>query len=249
MISGGGGLTQAGAGLLTLTGNNTYTGPTTISAGTLQLGNGGAAGSLSSSSSVTDNGVLVFNHSNSITQGSSAAITGSGSLVQAGSGTLYLTSTNNAYMGGTVLSAGTLDFVADALPTGSNAITFNGGALQWAPGNIQDVSASIAPSALFSGDDRHRHEQRQFRRRASAAAARAGWSSWAAARSPWPPRTPTAARPISKPERWSSPAPPPCQARSPSAGSGSTLALTGGTNAGEFGVTAISQLLASLQSS
>ena len=36
-----GGLTKYGAGILTLTGSNTYLGDTTVSAGTLQIGNGG----------------------------------------------------------------------------------------------------------------------------------------------------------------------------------------------------------------
>ena len=39
-------LTKSGTGTLTLTGTNTYTGGTTISAGTLQLGNAGATGSI-----------------------------------------------------------------------------------------------------------------------------------------------------------------------------------------------------------
>ena len=39
------GLTKVGTGTFTLTGANTYTGGTTISAGTLQIGNGGTTGS------------------------------------------------------------------------------------------------------------------------------------------------------------------------------------------------------------
>src|SRR5699024_12417555 len=43
VISGNGSLVQQGHGTLTLTGTHTYTGGTTIAAGTLQIGDGGAA--------------------------------------------------------------------------------------------------------------------------------------------------------------------------------------------------------------
>jgi autotransporter-associated beta strand protein len=46
VITGAGSLTQAGAGSLILTADQTYTGGTTISNGTLQLGNGGATGNI-----------------------------------------------------------------------------------------------------------------------------------------------------------------------------------------------------------
>src|SRR5215469_9016188 len=61
VISGTGTVTQSGAGTLTLTGGNTYTGATTISAGTLQLGNGGTTGSVAGN--IVDNAALVFNRS------------------------------------------------------------------------------------------------------------------------------------------------------------------------------------------
>ena len=57
MISGTGTVTKSGAGTLTLTGDNTYTGGTTISAGTLSLGNGGTTGSVAGN--IVDNGALV----------------------------------------------------------------------------------------------------------------------------------------------------------------------------------------------
>src|SRR5204863_373897 len=97
VIANGGGSTsnlgKSGAGTLTLTNANTYTGTTTISGGTLQLGNGSTTGSLSTSSTITDNGNFTINRSDAVIQGtdfSGSAITGTGSLTQAGTGTTTL---------------------------------------------------------------------------------------------------------------------------------------------------------------
>ena len=103
MISGTGSVTQIGTGTTILTGSNTYTGGTTISAGTLQLGNGGTTGSITGD--VTDNGVLAFDRSDSVTF--AGAISGTGGVTQIGTGTTILTG-NNTYSGGTTISAGTL---------------------------------------------------------------------------------------------------------------------------------------------
>jgi autotransporter-associated beta strand protein/T5SS/PEP-CTERM-associated repeat protein len=100
-ISGSGALNKRQGGTLILSGNNTYTGDTTIYAGTLQIGNGGTSGSLVSNVS---GGPLVFNRSDSSTYG--GGFSGS-SLTKLGAGTLIL-SGNNTYTGGTIVSAGTL---------------------------------------------------------------------------------------------------------------------------------------------
>jgi autotransporter-associated beta strand protein len=81
---------------LTLSGANTYTGPTTITQGTLQIGSGGATGSLSPSSAINNNGTLKFYRSNSITQGVdfASAITGSGGVYVVGGATVVFSGLN-----------------------------------------------------------------------------------------------------------------------------------------------------------
>lgn len=134
-ISGTGNLTQAGTGTTILTGANGYD-TTTISGGTLQIGNG-TTGTLGSGA-VTDNAALKFNRSNALTVAN--AISGSGTLTQAGAGTTTLTNTNT-YTGTTTISAGVLSVgsVADGgtasnIGQSTNAATnlvFDGGTLQY----------------------------------------------------------------------------------------------------------------------
>ncbi|WP_200881970.1 autotransporter-associated beta strand repeat-containing protein, partial [Nitrincola sp. A-D6] len=102
-ISGSGSLTQQGGGILTLTGSNSYTGSTTISGGTLQIGDGGVNGSIDGN--VTNNGALIFNRSDALSF--AGEISGSGSLIQQGVGTLTLVGANT-YSGDTIISAGKL---------------------------------------------------------------------------------------------------------------------------------------------
>ena len=142
-VTGTGGITKSSTSDLIISGTNTYTGATIISGGALKLGNGGTTGSLSTSSTITDNGNLTINRSNAVAQGtdfSGSAITGTGSFTQAGSGTTTLTAANT-YTGATTISAGTLSVgtignggVASNLGQASTAaanLVFNGGTLQY----------------------------------------------------------------------------------------------------------------------
>ncbi len=110
-ISGTGSVQQIGTGTTILTGTNTYTGGTTISAGPLQIGDGGTAGSITGD--VTNNGILAFNRSdNYALEGN---ISGPGVVNQIGTGTTILNGMNT-YSGLTTVSVGTLE-VGDASHT------------------------------------------------------------------------------------------------------------------------------------
>jgi outer membrane autotransporter protein len=127
VISGDGNFTKEGDGTLTLTGANTFTGGTTISAGTLQVGNGGASGSIGTGA-IVDNGTLAFDRSDDVAF--TGGVSGSGLLVQQGSGTLTLTGANT-FAGGVAINAGTLAVAGDAnLGAASGSLTFNGGAFE-----------------------------------------------------------------------------------------------------------------------
>jgi len=102
-ISGTGAVQHVGTGTAALTGQNSYSGGTTISQGTLQIGNGGTTGSIQGN--VTNNGMLAFNRSDAVAFG--GTISGSGVVQQLGSGTLTLTGTHS-YSGDTLVNAGTL---------------------------------------------------------------------------------------------------------------------------------------------
>ncbi|MFM7102024.1 MAG: autotransporter-associated beta strand repeat-containing protein, partial [Verrucomicrobiota bacterium] len=115
-------LRKEGSGTLTLTGANTYAGGTTIAAGTLQIGNNGATGSIVGN--VVNDGVLIFNRTGTVNYG--GVISGSGSLTKLSAGTLVLQSVQT-YTGSTTLSSGILRLgVSNALPPAS-AMSISGG--------------------------------------------------------------------------------------------------------------------------
>ncbi|RST55062.1 autotransporter outer membrane beta-barrel domain-containing protein [Variovorax sp. MHTC-1] len=103
LLSGTGGIEKTGAGRLTLTSDQAISGTTTISAGTLQLGDGGTTGMVSGP--IVDNAALVVNRSNAV--GFGAPISGTGSVTQLGTGTTTFTA-DNSYTGGTIITGGTL---------------------------------------------------------------------------------------------------------------------------------------------
>jgi len=140
LIGGSGALTKTGSGTVILTGDNTYSGGTTISAGILQLGNGGATGSVVGN--VTDNAVLAINRANAVTL--AGVIAGNGALQQNGTGTTVLTAING-YTGATTVNGGTLQ--VDGSIASSSLTTVNSGAALAGIGTVG--STMIAGGATF----------------------------------------------------------------------------------------------------
>lgn len=137
-------LTKIGNGTQILSGTNTYSGATLISDGTLQIGNGGATGVLSSGSTITNNGTLAINRTGTVTQGTdfAAGISGSGAFATNGSGTVILSGTNS-YQGATIIGGGELRLTSATAIDGTSGITVNSGRLSLDGGITTGLGKSI----------------------------------------------------------------------------------------------------------
>ena len=161
-------LVMAGSGTQVLAGNNTFSGSTTLSSGTLQLANqfalqdrtvvvnsanslafstgipqfnaGALSGSASFALSNTSGGPVTLQvGSNNTSTQYSGSIGGNGSLLKTGSGTLALDG-SNAFSGSTTISAGALKAgIANTLSPNSDLVV-NGGTLD-ATGFVQTVKS------------------------------------------------------------------------------------------------------------
>ena len=109
-------------GLVIIEADNDYTGTTTISAGTLQVGNGGATGSIASTSSISNSGVLDYKRTGTLNQG--GAISGTGPVRLIGSATVTFDKANT-YSGATSIGNGGKITVA----TGGSIAPVTGAAL------------------------------------------------------------------------------------------------------------------------
>lgn len=159
VISGVGfGLTKSGSATLTLTGDNTYTGATTVSAGGLTLDRSGGALADASAVTVLNGGVLTLSHdetvgsiagagsialgANRLTTGEantsttfSGAISGSGALRHSGTGTLTLSGANSDQTWSMQLWSGAIS-IADATNIGTGTLNLNGGTLTITGGDV-----------------------------------------------------------------------------------------------------------------
>ena len=121
VYSGVGQLRQQGAGTLILTGNNTSTGQTRVTVGSLQIGDGGTSGSIAGDVFITS-GELVFNRSDTLTY--AGDIASSVPVIQAGTGTTILTG-NKSGAGTTSVNAGTLLINGASSSTGLTSVAAN----------------------------------------------------------------------------------------------------------------------------
>jgi autotransporter-associated beta strand protein len=150
-ISGTGGLIKAGAGTLTLSGTDTFTGLTSIEGGTLSLANGEAiadAGSVYIAAGATldlqdsetigslsgDSGSFVTLGANTLSAGGNGdsttfagIISGSGGLTKEGAGTMTLSGANS-FTGATTVNAGTLQLGASGVLSDVTDLSLNAGA-------------------------------------------------------------------------------------------------------------------------
>ncbi|WP_175166918.1 autotransporter-associated beta strand repeat-containing protein [Achromobacter dolens] len=140
VISGGGRVAKDGDNVLTLTGGNTYTGVTTINAGTLRIGDGGATGAVRGD--IVNHAELVYDRSGAVTY--AGAISGEGTVTKKGTNTLTLTG-NNTYTGLTTLEGGTLR-IGNGGTTG-----FVTGDIASAATVIFDRSDAVTYSSAMSG--------------------------------------------------------------------------------------------------
>ncbi|EAT2498171.1 autotransporter outer membrane beta-barrel domain-containing protein, partial [Salmonella enterica subsp. enterica serovar Derby] len=141
-ISGSGQVVKSGDDALTLSGNNSYTGGTLISDGTLVASNVEALGS----GDVTNDAVLELNTGGDFDN----AISGSGQVVKSGDKTLTLSGANS-YTGGTTISGGTL-VASNVEALGSGDITDNA-TLELNTGGDFDNAISGSGQVVKSGDE------------------------------------------------------------------------------------------------
>ncbi|EAZ7271971.1 fibronectin-binding autotransporter adhesin ShdA [Salmonella enterica] len=126
-VTGGGKIVKTGNDELIVTGDNTYSGGTTITGGTLTADHADSLGT----GAIVNSGVLQVGEGEL-----ENTLSGSGALVKTGTGELTL-SGDNTYSGGTTITGGTLTADhADSLGTG---VIANSGVLQVGEGELENT--------------------------------------------------------------------------------------------------------------
>ncbi|EEF57711.1 beta strand repeat-containing protein [Pedosphaera parvula] len=134
---------------VTLTGNNSYAGTTTVGASsTLNIGSGGSTGTLGAGNT-TDNGTLVFNRTGSYSYG--GVISGSGTVTKNAAGTVTLTGAST-FTGNTTVNAGMLLINnTSGSGTGTGTVTVQNNATLGGTGSIGGAVTVNAGGTLAPG--------------------------------------------------------------------------------------------------
>ncbi|WP_052293836.1 Ig-like domain-containing protein [Azospirillum sp. B510] len=165
VVSGSATLTKAGTGILTLSGNNSHSGATTVSAGTLRASGGSAIGdgsavtvaygafltlsasetigSLAGAGTVTLGAYTLTTGGNNTNTIFSGGIDGTGGLTKTGSGMLTL-SGSNSYSGATTISAGTVALQGGSSIGDTSAVTVSAGATLLFDDSVSETIGSLA---------------------------------------------------------------------------------------------------------
>lgn len=145
VLSGSGSLVKDGAGTLIVTANNAYTGGTLISTGTLQVGNGANAGTIATTSAITNNGTLRYSISNG-TRTLTSPISGTGNFVLDSPGGTVTLQASNSYSGGTRIVSGRL-IASTNRSLGTGTLTLAGTNAT----NVAELSYANTNSPLLTG--------------------------------------------------------------------------------------------------
>ncbi len=134
----GSGFAKTGTGTWILTGDNSNSDTTTtITSGTLQVGNGGPATASLGYGSVVNNGTLIYDAG---VDGNGNSISGSGNVIKEGPGTVGLAYAGS-YTGGTEVKGGTL--VVDGTSLGTGAVVMDSGTLLDFNGNTSSTQTLV----------------------------------------------------------------------------------------------------------
>jgi len=143
--NGTGNIIKTGTETLYFTGSNLYTGTTTISQGTLYIGNNTSYGSVTGN--IVNNGTLVFNRSDTYTY--SGVISGTGKVIKDGTGDIRFAG-DNTYTGGTTINGGIL-YLGNNTTTGSvTGNIVNNGTLRFNRSNNYTYSGVISGTGIVT---------------------------------------------------------------------------------------------------
>ncbi len=175
-MSGAGALVKQGTGKVTLTGNSSFTGGTTVAAGTLELGHANAAGTgtldmngghleLDTAGGPDFDNDVAATQAFTLTVSQNATlpgtVSGAGAVTKAGAGELIVSADNSGFTGGIEVTGGELELTHQEA-AGTGTLNMNGGHLAFnAAGDpdfdndllaTQDFDLAVTQDAYFSGE-------------------------------------------------------------------------------------------------